>query len=101
MTVRSNPMGCPHCGKHIDRQSGHGNTHPKPGDIGICWGCKGLMVFALTPVGLMLRLPTEEEQRDAATHPQLRTLLKSLAIADDPGHAERMFQDRQDEWKRP
>lgn len=57
---------CPHCGYQTDSAAavsgGPTNVQPKPGDLSICFRCRGLAVFTATG----LRFPTEQESADAA-----------------------------------
>src|SRR5205823_135015 len=59
---------CPHCARLNDLHSGAPGTEPKPGDVGICWGCGGLLVF--TEDGC--RKPTPEERKEFNADPDIR-----------------------------
>ena len=48
VTHRSLPETCPYCGKVLDADTearAQGGGGPKPGDVGICWGCLRPLVF--------------------------------------------------------
>lgn len=49
-------------------------------------------MFALTPAGPMLRLPSPEEGREALKNPQIMRALRAMSSADDPQEAELLFQ---------
>jgi hypothetical protein len=43
---RSLPESCPYCDKTLDANTGlTSGGGPKPGDVGICWGCLRPLVF--------------------------------------------------------
>jgi len=43
---RTEPTRCPYCGHTLDcASSEQGGDKPEPGDVSICLGCAGLLVF--------------------------------------------------------
>lgn len=58
-TTELPPSACPYCGGKIEAHTGIGRAvEPKPGDVSICFGCAGVLVF---DVELRPRLPTIAE----------------------------------------
>ena len=57
---RTAPEPCPYCAKTLDADTGAtpGGGGPKPGDVGICWGCLRPLVF---DQNLHRRMPTLAE----------------------------------------
>lgn len=83
-----NGRTCPHCGRHNDVSTpteGHGR--PRGGDVTICWKCKGIAVFVETPLGLVLRIPTEEERAAVGAEPKVRRALAALHESYQPDEA--------------
>lgn len=77
--IRRN-ISCPYCGRVNDTHSGW-NKVPQPGDVGICWKCRGLAV--LTPFGF-LRKATEEELVELRDDPELRAALAAMSESYTP-----------------
>lgn len=65
---RTAPEPCPYCGKTLDADTGAtpGGSGPKPGDVGICWGCLRPLVF---DENLHRRMPTLDERSEIAGDP--------------------------------
>jgi hypothetical protein len=82
-------LRCPHCGRINDLHKGpHGE--PVAGDVGICWGCRGLTV--LTPFGF-LRAPGEDEQAKLAADPAIRRALAAMTESTTPVEALHLLND--------
>lgn len=67
VTTRTRPEPCPHCGVDIDCLS-HATKHAKPGDIGVCFHCAGIVIL---DDGLRRRLPTEAESEELLADPRV------------------------------
>lgn len=67
VTTRTRPEPCPHCGVDIDCLS-HATKHAKPGDIGVCFYCAGIVIL---DDDLHQRLPTEAESEELLTNPRV------------------------------
>jgi hypothetical protein len=80
------PVSCPWCGRTNDRHcnaAGPGPA-PKPGDVGICWGCHRAFVFADE---LQARRPTEDEATEIAANDQIRMARAAMRSAARPDEA--------------
>lgn len=86
MTVTERDARCPHCGRENQLHQGRPGTWPKPGDVGICWDCRGLMVFTEHDP----RLPTREEMAEFRTDPDIRQMLHAMREAYTPTQAVRL-----------
>lgn len=75
MTIhRSAPEPCPYCDKTLDANTDvtSGGTGPKPGDVGICWGCLRPLVF---DENLHRRKPTLTEVAEIDRHPHVQSAI--------------------------
>jgi hypothetical protein len=74
-TRRSSPEPCPYCGKTLDADSGAtpGGAGPRPGDVGICWGCLAPLVF---DGAMHRRKPTPAEAVEIAAHPVIQSVIR-------------------------
>ena len=68
------PHACPHCGKQQDAVTdAYGEASPKPGDLGVCFTCGGLMIFV--DDDRIVRAPTDEERAYALSDPKVERLV--------------------------
>jgi hypothetical protein len=72
-------QACPHCARPLDSEmgvapkGGQPARRPKPGDVAVCIGCAGLLVF--TPA-LRRRKMTYAEELEILDDPELRKMLE-------------------------
>jgi hypothetical protein len=78
---RSAPEPCPYCAKTLDADTGAtpGGGGPRPGDIGICWGCLEPLVF---DDDMHRRKPTPAEAIEIAGHPVVQAAIRRARSAD-------------------
>lgn len=72
---------CPFCGRV---NNAHNDTRrpilPRPGDVGLCWGCRSVYLFTTTGA----RVPTPEETEALYSHPEVARALRVLAKSARP-----------------
>lgn len=79
---------CPHCGRVHNAHDGlTADATPKTGDVSICWRCRHFGIYESTPLGLTIRIPTDAEQAELDTDPQIRLTLAAAAESYTPAQA--------------
>jgi hypothetical protein len=73
VTTRHREQRCLHCGKKLDSASG--SASPEPGDISICIGCGGVLIFG---DDCLMRLPTAKEEADALSDDRVQQIRIAL-----------------------
>ncbi len=71
---------CPHCGRVNTLHEDRGGNTPEPGNISICWVCKGMGVFTETGI----RIPTVEEWSELEADPEVRAVRAAMAESYTP-----------------
>jgi hypothetical protein len=79
---------CPHCGRMNPEHTGS----PGPGDVSLCWQCRGAAV--LTP-RYSLRKPDEEEMAELLENPAIKQMLGAMSEAYTPDEAVALIGDEQ------
>lgn len=92
MTTFSPTITCPHCGAALSFHSGHGNARPQPQDVSLCWYCKRMAIYVMSPLGLLLRKPTRQEVAQLVLREEFKDVLSALMESDDPFEAEERLQ---------
>lgn len=83
-----NDTTCPDCGARQKLQTNAtGVRPPRDGDIAVCWRCRSFSLFAVGPLGLFRRKPTQAEDEEIRADPRLRTLLGAAAESFTPTEA--------------
>jgi len=77
---------CPYCGRNNTR---HGcpddpGSPPEPGNLSLCWGCRGVSVFMERNGRLELRKPTAGELIEFAADPGIQEILTEAVGVDRP-----------------
>lgn len=83
---------CPHCRRPntYSTAATDPDAQPKPGDIGICWGCMAPAMYEVTPLGVLtLRVLTQEEQAQVKIDPDLAVVLDAMQQSRTPDVAGR------------
>ena len=74
-------LRCPHCGRKNDQHEGPSpGDAPKPGDAGMCWGCRKLFIFTESQP----RKPTDEELAEMEASPEVQSVREIVAGGGDP-----------------
>lgn len=80
-------IACPHCGRVNEAHEGPTpGAAPAPGDVSICWACRGIGIY--TEDGI--RLPTPEEDAEIRNEPQLKEALAAIAESYTPRQASKL-----------
>lgn len=89
MTTHKILVPCPYCGQPNNGQTNTdgGDASPVAGAASICWNCIQISIYELGPLGLMLRKPTEDEQREIATDEYIQQAVSVIADSSTPFHA--------------
>ena len=84
-------LSCPHCGCVLDLAlaATHPGAKPEPGDIHLCWACRGIAVQ--TDTG-QLRLPTPQEDALYAQEPAIQQVRQAMAESFTPNEAVNLYQ---------
>jgi hypothetical protein len=80
VTHRRPAEPCPYCAKTLDADTGAtaGGSGPKPGDVGICWGCLRPLVF---DENMHRRMPTLAEVAEIDRDPVVQTAIARARAA--------------------
>ena len=63
-------------------------ARPSDGDVAVCWRCRAVSVFAVSPLGVVaLRAPTADEERDVMADPRITASLDAVADSRSPAQA--------------
>lgn len=72
-------QACPHCARPLDSEMGVAKgrqpaRQPKPGDLSVCIGCAGLLIF--TPTLRRRKMTYAEELEILEREPELRKMIQ-------------------------
>ena len=80
MTTRTEGIECKTCGKMNDAHApaDGGDAVPEDGSLSICFYCGVLTTFSITEDGMKLVPLTEQEEKEAMEHPDVRRALAMI-----------------------
>jgi len=74
---------CPYCGKRFDHTSDVESEHvPEPGNITICVGCAGILVFGNN---MEIQKPTPDQLEELKSHPAVKRMQSAVLLSRGPG----------------
>jgi hypothetical protein len=74
---------CPYCGKKFDLTSDlEGENTPEPGNITICLGCAGVLIFG---DNMEPKKPDPEELKEFLKIPEVNRIRKAVLLHREPG----------------
>lgn len=90
------PIRCPGCDTVNDGHSGAlPDALPVDGDVGICWSCRGLLVFTLDDRGCLgARLPTPAELVRLEADADIRRFRAAMSESYRPTEAVDLIRER-------